>query len=280
MTNVQVENGYLMLANELWDALVKIRLSGEERQVFDFIIRKTWGYKKKEDIISLSQFGEATGGMKKPSVIRAIKNLLEKNMITKNGGSYGINKDYDKWTPLAKKLMPIVSKNAKSVSNIANTISKNANKSLAKLLPTKDIYKETITKENNTNVLEKSFGNQEINELHIYLKEKLGLEVLDKTVQINRNFANLCLKKFGFEKTKLAIDASSMSPFWRTKVTNFQSLYYNAVQIVQSIRGEVKSIDATKILHSQIGQGRSDLERGGIQAIEASISKRDKSSVV
>ncbi len=107
MASPQVENGYTMLANELLEAYSMIRVSGEENQLFWFIIRKTYGFKKKEDAISLSQFSIGTG-INKPNVCRALSNLIKKNLIIKNDNglitSYRIQKDYAKWKALSKKI--------------------------------------------------------------------------------------------------------------------------------------------------------------------------------
>lgn len=139
MANPQLENGYIMIATTIYEALVKIRIPGEARQVLDLIIRKTYGFHKGEDIISVSQFAVATG-LKRPSVIRAIKRLLEMNLISKKANnSYSLQKNFDIWKPLAKKL---------TVSQKANGVSVKAKKSLAKKLPTKDIStKDTSTKD-------------------------------------------------------------------------------------------------------------------------------------
>lgn len=140
MASPQTEEGYTKIANELLEALAKIRIPGEARQVLDVIIRKTYGFNKSADLISLSQFVFFTG-LKRPNVVRAIKKLLEMNVINRNyreyqkrypgiksdtpvsetipvtGGSYGLNKDYEKWvggiksdTPVSKAIMTPVSK--------------------------------------------------------------------------------------------------------------------------------------------------------------------------
>ena len=56
MASPQLKDGYVAIANEIMDALAHIRIPGEARQVLDVILRKTYGWKKKEDEISLSQF--------------------------------------------------------------------------------------------------------------------------------------------------------------------------------------------------------------------------------
>ena len=134
MPSPQLENGYLKIANELIDALAAYRIPGEQMQCLLFIIRKTYGYGKKEDRISNSQFVKATG-LNKVSVCRAIRKLLSKNIVSKKANgvvpTYCFNKHYSTWEKLTKKL----------------TVSKKVNQVLAKKLPTK----ETITKEKKNN---------------------------------------------------------------------------------------------------------------------------------
>jgi phage replication O-like protein O len=147
MANPQTENGYTRIANDILDALCKIRISGEARQVLDTIIRKTYGFGKKEDAVALSQICQMTG-LKKPIACRALNKLVEMNLITRRGNDvaniYAFNKDFDSWKPLSKKIT--LSK------KIINVIKKD-NASLSLLRHTK----ETTTKEKR-NTTEPSSG--------------------------------------------------------------------------------------------------------------------------
>jgi phage replication O-like protein O len=111
MANPQAENGHIDIANEIVEALARVRLSGEEVQVLWVILRKTYGWHKKEDAISLSQFSELTG-LSRQHVLRAIKKLLPKMVITvSNNGNrhpntYKFNKNFDDWKVLPKKGTP------------------------------------------------------------------------------------------------------------------------------------------------------------------------------
>ena len=110
-----------MIAVELWEALTAYRLPGEQMQCLMFIFRKTYGFHKKQDSISVTQFVEATGIIKN-NVVRAIKSLLSKkiiNVIKKDNIKlyiYEINKNYKQWTKLSKKIT--VSKKITRVINI------------------------------------------------------------------------------------------------------------------------------------------------------------------
>ncbi len=109
MANPQTENGHTALANEILDALCKTRIPGEAMQLLFVIIRKTYGWKKKGDQVSLSQFAEMTG-IKRPNIVRGLKKLEDMNLISvikkdnRYGNLYEFIKDFDKWKPLSKKI--------------------------------------------------------------------------------------------------------------------------------------------------------------------------------
>lgn len=119
MASPQLQNGFVRLANEIYEALARYRIPGEARQVLDFILRKTYGWNKVDDLISLSQFATATG-MKRSGVCRAINKLVHLNLIikkdTSKGTLYRFNKDFDTWTQLTKKITTKVIHNESTAS--------------------------------------------------------------------------------------------------------------------------------------------------------------------
>jgi len=96
MANPQIENGYTKIANELLEAVIKFPMCDYEHRIFWFIVRKTYGYEKREDWISQKQIIKDTGILKQ-HVSRTVKRLLEKKMIIKSEKKIGIQKDYDLW---------------------------------------------------------------------------------------------------------------------------------------------------------------------------------------
>ncbi|MGV8131543.1 MAG: replication protein [Candidatus Pacearchaeota archaeon] len=101
MASPQKENGFTPIANEILERLVNISLLGAEFQILFFIIRKTYGYHKKEDRISLTQFEKGTG-LSRPTVVKTLKNLMARNMIVKiylpdENKGYSFVKDHEKW---------------------------------------------------------------------------------------------------------------------------------------------------------------------------------------
>jgi len=100
MANPQKENGHIGIANEIVEHFATLKLSGSDWQVLWVILRKTWGWHKKVDKISMGQISEMTG-LDRGNVNRALKRLKHKNVVVKNDDtfptSYNFNKDYDKW---------------------------------------------------------------------------------------------------------------------------------------------------------------------------------------
>jgi len=102
---------YTKISTELLEQVCKIRIPGEAMQIFLSVIRRTWGYGKKTDAISMGQFSEYTG-LPRSSVSRAIKKLIEMNLITKKEtmdnpigvNLYSIQKNYELWRVFTKTL--------------------------------------------------------------------------------------------------------------------------------------------------------------------------------
>ncbi len=153
MANPQLEEGHLGLAHEIVESLAKIRISGTEWQLLWVILRKTYGWHKKLDVIPLSQFHALTG-LPKPHIIRYLSKLLHKKIIfiakiERGSTVYGFNKDFDKWVPLPKKA--ILSKKTTNIAQIDNEPCPKRQKSLPKKGPSKD------NKELDQKILEKIY---------------------------------------------------------------------------------------------------------------------------
>ena len=105
MANPQKENGYTPIASEILEHLVKLPLSAAELRVLLWVFRKTYGWNKKEDLISLTQFEQATK-MSRPTVVRALKNLVIRGILVKTPKlAYMVEKDWEKWVVKTPKLV-------------------------------------------------------------------------------------------------------------------------------------------------------------------------------
>lgn len=97
----QLEDGHLKIANELFEAIMAFPFKQTTLRVLLAVLRKTYGYGKKEDDLSASQLGQLLGDMKRQHITTALNELAAMQVITKRAGRYGslvgINKDYSRW---------------------------------------------------------------------------------------------------------------------------------------------------------------------------------------
>lgn len=106
MGNPQIEDGFIRIANELYDAIMRHPFTARQLKIMMAIMRKTYGYGKKTDDISASQIGVMCD-IPRNHVTVELNKLAEKNAITKTSGRFGsivgINKDYRKWSKREQK---------------------------------------------------------------------------------------------------------------------------------------------------------------------------------
>ncbi|MBF0515658.1 MAG: replication protein, partial [Nitrospirae bacterium] len=76
------EKSFMKFYHDIFENFTRAKLHWESACVYVSIIRKTIGYNKDVDMISLSQFEEMTY-LNKKNILRAIKDLLSRNMIVK-----------------------------------------------------------------------------------------------------------------------------------------------------------------------------------------------------
>lgn len=105
MSQVQIENGnFARIHNEISEQLARTDLSGSEFRCLWFLLRKTYGFQKKEDDISYSQFAEGTG-LDRRNVIRSLDKMVKRGIIYRqeNGNNrpqtWGFNKYFEQWNP-------------------------------------------------------------------------------------------------------------------------------------------------------------------------------------
>lgn len=97
----QLEDGFVRIANELFDAVLSKLSSYRHTKIVLAIIRKTYGYGKKEDDITISQLAEITG-IHRNNVGSALKDLESMRIINpvragRHGLVIGINKHHHDW---------------------------------------------------------------------------------------------------------------------------------------------------------------------------------------
>jgi len=132
LANPQKENGYTAIANEILEALINNQFTSQELRVILLIIRKTYGYHKKMDFVSLSQIADAIKSSKTrcSQVVRKLelmKILTVNENINGIGKSYIFNKDFEKWKGVNENIKGI-SKYKRGVNeNIKGGVNENIN---------------------------------------------------------------------------------------------------------------------------------------------------------
>lgn len=132
----QLEDGHLKIVNSIAEALAHTQLSGYESRVLWFLWRKTYGWSKKADPISLSQWVDGTW-LDKKSVMRTLKRLRDRRLIVRHGDeivtsetrTYEFNKHFGEWkvvtksSPVTKSSLEVVTKSPPTTT-IEDTTSK------------------------------------------------------------------------------------------------------------------------------------------------------------
>jgi phage replication O-like protein O len=101
--DIQIENGdFTRIHNEILEALAKTHLSGGEFRAVLFLLRKTYGWHKKEDTVSLSQWARGIDVGNNQKAIEIINKLIAKKIIYRGPKVglvwvYGFNKYFEEW---------------------------------------------------------------------------------------------------------------------------------------------------------------------------------------
>ena len=103
--DIQLENGgWFRLHATILEMLAVARFTATEFRAIHFLLRKTYGYNKKEDAIALSQWVEGTN-TDKGQISRTLTSLEQKHVIYHIAGVnqwthvWGFNKYVEQWEP-------------------------------------------------------------------------------------------------------------------------------------------------------------------------------------
>lgn len=148
MASPQKEHGYTAIANELTEAFMRLNLSPHEWRIVFCVIRYSYGWNKKTAHLTCSQFSVLTG-IDIRLIPRIIRRLLSKKVISREGKSFRLQKDYTQWRSSVRmssgQMINIISTDDKpsSVQMMTMPIKSNNGKGLH---GSKDIFKDNIKK--------------------------------------------------------------------------------------------------------------------------------------
>lgn len=118
MANPQPENGFVKLANEIWNEIIRRDFSKRQKDIILFIWRLSYGCGKKTALVPLLKDFELCG-IGYQNIRKEIDHLSNCKVVSwdKNRNIFSVNKDYDQWqiSPVKgwdeKKFKDLISKN-------------------------------------------------------------------------------------------------------------------------------------------------------------------------
>lgn len=217
MSNVQLENGYIRIANELLEAIYKIRLSGLQKDVLFCVIRFTYGFQKKESELSVRFIAKKINSSA-PRVTEALSKLIQLDIVkiveeanqNHTGRILTVNKKYDEWKEF---------ENGKQFANEKHISSKIGNAGSSKTGNNiKTVFKENLnTHESITHPLRK----------HI----KINLERVSKLdKQLTNEECNSLLEKFDKQEIKSTLE----------EMENYKKLTTQYVSVYRTLNNWIK----------------------------------------
>jgi phage replication O-like protein O len=227
---------HTQIPNDILDTLIKARLSGTEYQVALLIIRKTIGFNKNEDWISLTQFENYTDKTRR-SICKTIKSLVNKSILVKKSTLgkktiYRLNQNFNDWKLLVNKSILVSPTRVKKGMQLVN-----------KSIPTKYIYtKDIIDKSIRT-----EFGNPKINFLISSFKNCKGYPPTDRNLRrVAWNFTqrlDSTLKEWGrepnqenFEKLVTRLFQCYETKDWWDNIEKLETLKLKSVIFLSKMR--------------------------------------------
>ncbi|MBP1950044.1 replication protein [Virgibacillus litoralis] len=128
MANVQLDNGFTRIANELLEVVMNQKLNGTQFKIIMAVWRYTYGYSRKQHEMSLGFISEATG-VHKQTVRNELEKLIERKIIKvikessfSSSRVISFNKNYIEWEGLQSAKRLTVSKKANTaVSELTDT---------------------------------------------------------------------------------------------------------------------------------------------------------------
>lgn len=104
MANPQTENGFVMVALDLFGAIMSAGLSTYAQVVLAEVLAQSYGPQKAKRVyLHGTEFNELTG-IDRNSARKAITELVAAKILVADGGGYRFNKDYESWTPKMGRL--------------------------------------------------------------------------------------------------------------------------------------------------------------------------------
>lgn len=97
MASPQLGNGYIGIANEIWDEIISRKFTERQQKILKLVLRLSYGCQKKEAVIPLLKHFELCG-VRIQDAKKEIVYLQQCKVIMWDGDQvYSLNKNYDEW---------------------------------------------------------------------------------------------------------------------------------------------------------------------------------------
>ena len=236
MEGIQLENGFTRIANELLEKFAKIKISGTSWRVLVAIIRKLYGYKKKEDWIAYSQLQKITN-LPKSRISESIKQLRNYGIVTqkRNSGtkySIGINKNFNitQKRSVTEKRNVGVTESRTTKETITKEITSSPAGSLEKPMyklqpdnPDRVIDSDTLEESSESKqekITQKGYDPKDTNLLLAWGVEKLGRK-FNKPLKQKKHIADMLRAGNTSEEVKAKWEELEDDKFWGNKGIDF-----------------------------------------------------------
>lgn len=255
--SIQIDNGdFTRIHNDILDGLAKARFSALELRCVIFLVRMTYGWQKKEDKISLSQWAIGIGIDKsnRGNMLNTLNGLVAKGVIyaRPNGKSrpatWGLNKDFFDKQSVMQPHNTLEDEAEPSVMQPHNTTVMQPHNTLPKSVMQPHNHKRKILKKDKETPRARSRsgdvhpGTQAIMEAYI---EVLGYKPGNYPQE---SAAAKKLAKDGYEPVDVvaAYQLLKQQAFWQTKHLSLQTLVKEIPALKQALLKGVAPPNAPK----------------------------------
>lgn len=280
MADVQLENGYIRIATELMNEIIRRDFSKRQLAVLHFIIRLSYGCRRKDCLIDKFNSFEVAG-INKVDIKKELKFLRSCGVINWDEITmiFSINKDYEKWqiSPLKgfdkEKFDQLIHKNlkekvSKTLTDLENIVSKtltDLGEKVSKLL-TSELVKHLLE------VLGKSWESKSeealkdsIIDIYLKIKDK------DDDIVPQQNYFTEYEKAFGYPPALLISDFN----YWiDSEDSQFTEPEEIIVEVIQRARKQIPRNPAKYI--SKILRDLHNMELFTLEAVKEYNKKFDE----
>lgn len=280
MADVQLENGYIRIATELMDEIIRRDFSKRQLAILHFIIRLSYGCQKKDCYIEKYNLFEIAG-INKVDIKKELKFLRECGVINWDESTmiFSINKDYEKWqiTPIKghdkEKFDQLIHENikrkvSKTLTDLETLVSKtltNLGEEVSKLLTNKLVKHLLELFGNAWESKDEQVLKDSIKDIYLKIKDK------DDDIVPKQNYFTEYEKAFGYPPALLISDFE----YW---IDNKESQFIEPEEIIiEVVRRAEKQIPRNPAKYiSKILKDLHNMELYTLEAVKAYNKKFDE----